>query len=148
MRIGKSFEATVYVFMHVFIRTCGTHDCGYVSVCDRVQMWFIHTSPTQCKFPTTRSVGRAFPVCCVRCCQCLSLVCQIQLRSSHSSLIMTWHAKRVGWWWGGEKGERRGGFYSLQQALFSPRSPGHHTPAGTHLIMHTAWRRGQHGTQK
>lgn len=47
-------------------------------------------------------------------------------------------------------GRRRGerGAFSLQQALFSPHSPGHHTPAGTHLIMHPVWRQGQNGPQK
>lgn len=46
-----------------------------------------------------------------------------------------------------ERGERREAF-SLQQALFSPHSPGHRTPAGTHLIMHPVWRQGQSGSQK
>lgn len=48
-------------------------------------------------------------------------------------------------WQGFSMGKRRGVF-SLQQALFSPRSPGHRTPAGTRLIMHPVWRRGQSGT--
>lgn len=48
-------------------------------------------------------------------------------------------------WQGFSMGKRRGVFF-LQQALFSPRSPGHRTPAGTRLIMHPVWRRGQSGT--
>ena len=48
---------------------------------------------------------------------------------------------------GGRKREEEGGplylSLSCQQALFSPRSPGLHTPAGTLLIMRPVWRRGQ-----
>ena len=66
---------------------------------------------------------------------------------------MTWHAKREldGGGGGGRGGEREKTPphpFSLQPALFSPLSPGHRTPAGTHLIMHTAWRRGHSGTKK
>lgn len=47
---------------------------------------------------------------------------------------------------GKTRGERRrgGGHGSFkQQALFSPKSSGHPTPAGTHLIMQLVWHRGQ-----
>jgi len=137
MRIAKKRLKQLFVFVHVFKRTCYAHDGGYVSVCDYV----IHFACIS--FRPSRSVGRAFPVCGVR---------QIQLRGSRSFLIMTWHAERVGWWWqwGGGMGEgrRKKGVFSLQQALFSLRSPGQNTPAGSHFMMHTAWRRGQSGTQK
>lgn len=117
---------------------------------------FAHLPKRHTRLQPSHLVGRAFPVCrvapLVRLSVSLSPVCQIQQRSSHSSLIMTWHAKRVGWWWQRkderEGGRGAGGVFSLQQALFSPRSPGHHTPAGTHLIMHPVWRGGQNGTPK
>lgn len=52
-------------------------------------------------------------------------------RGSRGSLIMTRHVGGV------ERRRRweREGFWP-RQALFSPRSPGHGTPAGTHLIIH------------
>lgn len=59
------------------------------------------------------------------------LLCHMKQRGSHSSLIMTRHVGRVGC----RRRWERGGFW-LRQALFSPRSPGHGTPAGTHLIIH------------
>lgn len=52
-------------------------------------------------------------------------------RGSRSSLIMTRHVGGVG----RRRRWERGGFW-LRQALFSPRSPGQGTPAGTHLIIH------------
>lgn len=52
-------------------------------------------------FQPLHLVGRAFPVCCV------SPTCQIEQGGTHSSLIMTWHVRRVGWLWQWE-GERGG----------------------------------------
>ncbi len=146
----KSPRASKQLFM--FLCTSCTHDCAWVCVrawsstckCDSF------TRPqSSISFQPQRSLGRAFPVCCVAPCASVSPRCVRSSREALTAFIMTWHAKRVGWrWqWGGEM-VGRGGVFSLQQALFSPRSPGHHTPAGTHLIMHPVWRGGQTGNQK
>lgn len=61
--------------------------------------------------------------------------------SSHASLVMTWLVEKV--WMPSAVGvsERQGGGATVrneapQLPLFSPQSPGQHTPAGTHLIIH------------
>lgn len=120
-------------------------------VIEYVQMWFIHTSPKQYKFPTITLGWQGFSslLCCSsRGCQCLSPVCQIQLRSSRSSLIMTWHAKRVGWWWrwGGEMEE--GGILSPAGFILTsfPRAP--HTSWNSLNYAHGMAQRSQRHSKK
>lgn len=124
MRISTSFQETVYDydFVHVFMLHT---DCAlvYICVCKCDSFACLQSSIS---FQPLHLVGRAFPVCCV------SPTCQIEQGGTHSSLIMTWHVRRVGWlWqWEGERGGREGsvgkGGSSRRSRLYS-----HLIPQGT-----------------
>lgn len=144
MKIAKSFEATVYVFcVCVHMHMLYTQLC--MGMCPRVRSsrckWITSFTRLQCSRITLCWQGFSSLLRCSMCsCRCPSDPAERLSQLPHHDL-----AKRVGWWW---QWRGRGGVFSLQQALFSPHSPGRHTPAGTHLIMHPVWRRGQNGTKK
>lgn len=126
--------------------TCSSRTHNYVWVCVGTCDSFTRLQSKYCvSFQPLHLVSSAFPVCCAA--PASHPVRRIKQWSSHSSLVMTWYTQRVGWrrQREGERGVSEGsvgerGAFLLQQALFSPHSPGHHTPAGTHLIMDPVWR--------
>lgn len=162
--IAESLRAIVYI-LFFFPLVCSyahaahmTHMRGYVSACNRVdvQTWLIRTSLSRAVDVSNHGARLAglFQSAVLLRSSAPPFPRRVGSSGEAASFIMTWHARRAGWRGGGVMGWReewgggRGGSFSLQQALFSPRSPGHHTPAGTHLIMHPVWRRGQNGTEK
>lgn len=148
IRIATSFEATVNV--------CHMGTCQRVIECSMCKCdSFTRLQKSSRSFQPSRSVWQGFSQSAVLILTRLSesLPSVSDPAEKLSQLPPSWLGMlreldgSGGSGRGGEMGERRGVF-SLQPALFSPLSPGHRTPAGTHLIMHTAWRRGHNGTRK